>query len=364
MSTTHFTARLILTTCLFLSPAYADISWIHDETIAEEEIPLVQSRRGLNSPKTAKQTPDVKQLSEAFGHFIGRDIGKQGIQLSIEDVITGIREGAKGKAPPLTEQEYDKITTNLRSQQFNELSTFNLALADAFMVSNAKRHDIVQVTPKRIQYVVLQRGQGRKIDAHTVPTLRFTARFIDGTLFTQTENNQALPVPLDDMIPGFRQGVIGMQEGEKRRIFIHPEAAYGTSGDLAPNSLLLFEVEAVKTGPDRSRLTPTHQAALQTRQRPQDKWDLSLDDDGQDETDPLANYQPKRNRGLIQPVALVSQGNQPAKHKADSKQQEEDEDEYDTGDGTSESDWDDLQPQTNENPPKSPNSRYNSHPHR
>ena len=33
---------------------------------------------------------------------------------------------------------------------------------------------------------------------------------------------------------------------EKRKIYIHPALAYGTSGELPPNALLTFEVEVIK----------------------------------------------------------------------------------------------------------------------
>ncbi len=37
-----------------------------------------------------------------------------------------------------------------------------------------------------------------------------------------------------------------MKEGEKRTIYIHPEKAYGVTGHLPPNSLLIFDVEIIK----------------------------------------------------------------------------------------------------------------------
>ena len=37
-----------------------------------------------------------------------------------------------------------------------------------------------------------------------------------------------------------------MKEGEKRRLFVHPDFAYGTNGPLPPNSLLIFDIEVVK----------------------------------------------------------------------------------------------------------------------
>ena len=41
-----------------------------------------------------------------------------------------------------------------------------------------------------------------------------------------------------------------MKEGEKRRIYIHPELGYGTRGRLPPNSLLIFDVEIVEAESD------------------------------------------------------------------------------------------------------------------
>ena len=53
-------------------------------------------------------------------------------------------------------------------------------------------------------------------------------------------------VSLDETIPGFSKGIIGMKEGEKRTLYIHPDLAYGVNGNLPPNSLLTFEIEIVK----------------------------------------------------------------------------------------------------------------------
>ena len=57
-------------------------------------------------------------------------------------------------------------------------------------------------------------------------------------------NRSALPIK--QSIPGFAKGLVGMKEGEKRILYIHPELAYGLAGHLPPNSLLIFEVEIVK----------------------------------------------------------------------------------------------------------------------
>ena len=53
---------------------------------------------------------------------------------------------------------------------------------------------------------------------------------------------------LEDTIQGFAQGVSGMQEGEIRQLFIHPDLAYGVYRTFFdPNILVIVKVEVVKT---------------------------------------------------------------------------------------------------------------------
>jgi FKBP-type peptidyl-prolyl cis-trans isomerase len=49
-------------------------------------------------------------------------------------------------------------------------------------------------------------------------------------------------------IPGFEQGVMGMQVGGKRRIYVPAELAYGSQGqgNIPPNAALVFEVELLE----------------------------------------------------------------------------------------------------------------------
>lgn len=291
-------------------PVYADSSWVDDEDDYyqpqqyQQQQPQQQAQR--TAPMRNSQQPNVRELSEAFGHFIGQDISKHGIHLDLEAVIEGIRNGVAGHPAPMNENEYEEVVANFRNKHFQEVANFNLALADAFMASNAKRQDIVQATPGKVQYSVLQRGKGEQVQENTAPQLKFSGRFIDGTLFTATEDDRAINVPLDDMIPGFREGVIGMREGEKRRIFVHPDAGYGVAGDIAPNSLLLFEVEVVKTG-DRTAPQPgnrNRQTAqndkIQKAAFQQDDWDLALDEEDVNDEDGDEEFSSERL--ILQPA--------------------------------------------------------------
>ena len=51
---------------------------------------------------------------------------------------------------------------------------------------------------------------------------------------------------LDESLPGLNKALLGMKEGEKRTVFIHPDLGFGTHGYLPPNSLLTFDIEVVQ----------------------------------------------------------------------------------------------------------------------
>ena len=59
----------------------------------------------------------------------------------------------------------------------------------------------------------------------------------------------ALIVGARQVIPGFEQTILGMQVGGKRRVYIPPSLAYGSSGtqdgSIPPNASIVFEIELV-----------------------------------------------------------------------------------------------------------------------
>jgi peptidylprolyl isomerase len=190
---------------------------------------------------------DMKKLSEAFGHFIGRNLQSPGLSFDLESIIKGIREGAAGKPSPLSEKEYEEMMTAVQEKAFKEMSSTNLKSANDFMQKNQKETGVVEVVPGKLQYQILNEGNGPVVEAHSSPKINYTGKYQDGTVFgTSEEMGGPITIPLDQTIPGFSKGIAGMKEGEKRRLFVHPDLGYGTSGQLPPNELLIFDIEVVK----------------------------------------------------------------------------------------------------------------------
>ena len=192
------------------------------------------------------EKPNDDRLSETLGHLIVRQLDQPGFAFNIDRVIQGMRDEREGKPAPLSEDEYEQIVNGLQEQHFLQTAEQNLVQANDFLQENALKIGVQAIDPK-LQYIVTQEGMGESIDADSVPLIHYKGQLIDGTIFASSEEaNQPVALPIKQSIPGFAKGLVGMKEGEKRVLYIHPELAYGLSGHLPPNSLLIFEVEIVK----------------------------------------------------------------------------------------------------------------------
>lgn len=190
---------------------------------------------------------DMKKLSEAFGHFIGRNLQSPGLKFDIDSLIKGIREGANGEPSPLTEKEYEEMMAAVQERAFQEMSDTNLKAANDFIEKNRREDGVIEIVPGKLQYMVVKEGTGPVVGEHASPKIHYTGKYHDGTVFgTSEEMGGPITIPLDQTIPGFSKGIVGMKEGEKRRLFVHPDLGYGTTGQLPPNELLIFDVDVIK----------------------------------------------------------------------------------------------------------------------
>lgn len=187
---------------------------------------------------------DVAKISEAFGHLIGKNLQNAGFQLDVAHLMKGLKDSAAGVESPMTEQECIQALTLIQEKWFKKQSETNLKEAIAFLEKNAQQKDIYQLDEGKVQYRVDAEGDGATLEEHFSPLVRYSGKFLDGSQFVRGADEETLH--LDEIIPGLKAGLLGMKEGEKRTIFIHPDLAYGVAHFLPPNALLTFEVELIK----------------------------------------------------------------------------------------------------------------------
>lgn len=92
------------------------------------------------------------------------------------------------------------------------------------------------------------------VKAGDIVSVNYTGMLADGTVFDSNIGKAPLSFTLGahQVIPGFENGILGMQIGEQKTLVIPPEKAYGEEGIvnpgtgeviIPPNATLTFEVE-------------------------------------------------------------------------------------------------------------------------
>ncbi|MEM6988345.1 MAG: FKBP-type peptidyl-prolyl cis-trans isomerase [Pseudomonadota bacterium] len=122
----------------------------------------------------------------------------------------------------------------------------NIKQGRDFLEQN-KSAEGVQTTSSGLQYKVLEPGTGTvHPTARDRVKVHYHGTLIDGTVFdSSVDRGEPITFGLNQVIPGWTEGLQLMVEGEKTRLFIPSQLAYGNraAGSIKPGSTLIFDVE-------------------------------------------------------------------------------------------------------------------------
>jgi peptidylprolyl isomerase len=113
-------------------------------------------------------------------------------------------------------------------------------------------NDNLTTTASGLQYVDLVVGSGAAPSPTDYVTIQYTGTLDNGTVFDASrQHGGPIDFPLDQVIPGFSEGVGSMKIGGVRKLVIPPSLAYGSqaNGPIPANSTLTFIVELISTKP-------------------------------------------------------------------------------------------------------------------
>ncbi|MGL5682827.1 MAG: FKBP-type peptidyl-prolyl cis-trans isomerase [Marinifilaceae bacterium] len=114
-----------------------------------------------------------------------------------------------------------------------------------FLEENAKRDEVVELD-NGSQYEVITPGSGRRPNPKSTIRVRYKGTLIDGTVFDDTfKDRMPQQFRLRDLIEGWQEALLLMQEGAHWRIYLPYYLGYGTkgSGIIKPYSTLIFDIQ-------------------------------------------------------------------------------------------------------------------------
>lgn len=153
-------------------------------------------------------------------------------------------------------EEQQKMMAELEKQQ-KEAALAQSAKAQVLDGYTVESFDKASVTD--LQTKTLTEGTGDAVvNSSSKITMNYTGWLPDGKIFDSTKKEGVTTpyagtdgngAPINGFVPGFTQGLIGMKEGEVRKLIIPAAEAYGEQGSpplIDGNTPIAFIVQLVK----------------------------------------------------------------------------------------------------------------------
>jgi FKBP-type peptidyl-prolyl cis-trans isomerase len=209
-------------------------------------------------PTAGKPESAEDRFSYAIGMNLGRSLKANEVQVNMDLLLKGLRDAVGGGQALLTDEEMQaavqamqqKVTAQQDAKRKVE-GEKNKTEGEAFLAQNKQRPG-VKTTASGLQYEVLKEGTGPTPKATDTVTVNYTGTLRNGTKFdSSVDRGQPATFVLNQVIPGWTEGVQLMKVGSKYKLYIPASLAYGERGAgnvIGPNEPLIFEVDLLSIG--------------------------------------------------------------------------------------------------------------------
>lgn len=202
---------------------------------------------------------ELKKISFYEGAlFYKEHLQDSPIAFDVEEVIKGILAAHEGKEVFQDKEDLEKSIKAFQAALIEKAKNDNLLAANAFLEKISCQPEVKELVSRQLYYQIKRQGAGPIVEPRSMPLIQYTAKVLEkGNLEEVFIVSDPKPILLKTTTKGFAMGVAGMHEGETRELYVHPDLAYGSSGNkVAPNSLLVFEVTVAKVQPEPSFSKP------------------------------------------------------------------------------------------------------------
>ena len=205
---------------------------------------------GCDSQTSVKLDTPAQKASYGIGLNMGKSLAQEGTDdLDSKAVAQGIEDAIGNKEQKLTDEQLMEAFTFLQTRAEERMAEMNAKAVEAgkkFLEENAKREG-VKTTESGLQYEVVKSAEGRQPTENDVVTVHYEGSLTDGTVFDSSiKRGSPIDLPVGGVIPGWVEGLQLMHVGEKFKLYIPSELAYGeqSPSPLIPaNSVLVFDLE-------------------------------------------------------------------------------------------------------------------------
>jgi FKBP-type peptidyl-prolyl cis-trans isomerase FklB len=212
---------------------------------------LVLAGCDSQTSEVSLETP-AQKASYGIGLNMGKSLAQEGMDdLDSNAVAQGIEDAIGKKEQRLQDEELIEAFAFLQKRAEERMTALNEESAKAgkkFLDDNGKREGVV-TTESGLQYEVIKKAEGAQPKATDVVTVHYEGKLTDGSVFDSSiERGSPIDLPVGGVIPGWVEGLQLMHVGEKVKLYIPSELAYGEQSPtpaIPANSVLVFDLELI-----------------------------------------------------------------------------------------------------------------------
>jgi FKBP-type peptidyl-prolyl cis-trans isomerase len=205
------------------------------------------------APAPVSTAPVLKNsldsASYAFGIMMGTNLKGAGItSLNYTLLNKALAEAFQNQKAMLTTDQAQAAISNFFQESSKKQHAASIAAGKAFFEKNKQVAGVV-TTASGLQYQVITPGNGEKPGPTASVKVHYKGTLLDGTQFDSSyDRGEATPLSVNNVIPGWTEGLQLMQTGAKYKLFVPYALAYGerAAGPQIPAySDLIFEIELI-----------------------------------------------------------------------------------------------------------------------
>lgn len=200
----------------------------------------------------------MDQINYSVGHQIGTDFMNQHVEMRPEMLIQGIEDAVQSKKPRMTKGEMRQVLLDLKKMVLaGEQADKERYRGEGrtFLAANSQKEGVVTLE-SGLQYQVLASGSGPSPTIDDTVKVNYIGTRLDGSEFdSSARHGGPAQFQIKGLIKGWTEALPMMHTGDRWRLFIPADLAYGERGPLADQTLI-FDIELLEIASATDSLKP------------------------------------------------------------------------------------------------------------